>query len=54
MFVNIQALICKSENDCPLFTPQIKLISFDGGHLTQQGARYVGRILLQNPPLNQL
>ena len=54
MLVNIQALICKSENDCPLFTPQVKLISFDGGHLTKQGARYVGRVLLQNTPLNQL
>ncbi len=54
VFVDIHALICKSENDCPLFTPEARLISFDGGHLTQQGARYVGRILLQNPPLNQL
>ena len=54
MFVNIQALICQSENDCPLFTPQPKLISFDGGHLTMHGARYVGRVLLQNSPLNQL
>jgi len=54
MLVNIQALICNSENDCPLFTPQVKLISFDGGHLTQHGARYVGKVLLQNTPLNQL
>ena len=54
MLVNVQALICKSENDCPLFTPQVKLISFDGGHLTQHGARYVGKVLLQNTPLNQL
>jgi len=54
VFVNTQALICKSENDCPLFTPQTRLISFDGGHLTEQGARYVGRVLLQNSPLNQL
>ena len=54
MFVHTQALICKSESDCPLFTPQTKLISFDGGHLTPQGAQYVGRVLLQNPPLNQL
>ena len=54
MLVNIQALICKSENDCPLFTPQVKLISFDGGHLTQHGARYVGKVLLQNTPLNRL
>ncbi len=54
MFVDIQALICKSEKDCPLFTTQPRLISFDGGHLTQHGARYVGSVLLQNPPLNQL
>lgn len=54
MFVNIQALICQSENDCPLFTPQPRLISFDGGHLTMHGASYVGKVLLQNPPLNQL
>lgn len=54
MFVDIQDLICKSEKDCPLFTPQPRLISYDGGHLTQPGARYVGNILLQNSPLNQL
>lgn len=54
MFVDIQALICKSENDCPLFTPKPRLISFDGGHLTQAGARYVGSVLLKNSPLNQL
>lgn len=54
IFVDIQALICQSEKDCRLFTPQARLISFDGGHLTQQGARYVGNVLLRNPPLNQL
>ncbi|CAA6809910.1 MAG: Unknown protein [uncultured Thiotrichaceae bacterium] len=54
VFVNVQTAVCQSENDCPVFTPQIRLISFDGGHLTQLGARYVGRVLLQNPPLNQL
>jgi hypothetical protein len=53
-FVDIQTLICQSEKDCPLFTPEARLMSFDGGHLTQQGAAYVGRILLQNAPLNQL
>jgi len=54
VFVDIQGLICKSEKDCPLFTPQPRLISFDGGHLTPQGASYVGRILLKSRPLNQL
>lgn len=54
MFVNIQALICKNDNECPLFTPQARLISFDGGHLTPAGARYIGKISMQHPPLNQL
>lgn len=54
VFVNIQGLVCKSETDCPLFTPQARLISFDGGHLTEPGARYVGDILLKNTPLNRL
>jgi len=54
MFVDIQALICRSEDDCPLFTPQVRLISYDGGHLTPQGAQYIGGVLLQHPPLNQL
>lgn len=54
VFVDVQALICRNENDCPVFTPQTRLISFDGGHLTKPGAKYLGSVLLQNPPLNQL
>ena len=54
VFVDIQALLCKSEDDCPLFTPEVRLISYDGGHLTADGARHVGSVLLQHPPLNQL
>lgn len=54
VFVDVQALVCRSETDCPLFTPQTRLISFDGGHLTQPGARHVGSVLLQSSPLNQL
>lgn len=54
MLVNVQTLICNNENDCPVFTPQAKLISFDGGHLTKQGARYLGKVLLLSAPLNQL
>lgn len=54
VFVDIQALICQSKDSCPLFTPEARLISFDGGHLTQEGAKYVGKVLLKEPPLNQL
>ena len=54
VFVDIQQLICKSEDDCPLFTAEPRLISYDGGHLTPQGARYIGNVVLKHPPLNQL
>lgn len=54
VFVDIQRLVCKSEDDCPLFTAQPRLISFDGGHLTQHGAKFIGQVLLQNAPLNTL
>lgn len=54
VFVNVQELLCRSDKDCPVFTPQVKLISFDGGHLTKEGAIYMGKVLLHKPPLNSL
>lgn len=55
MFVNVQKLICHGFNDtCPLFTPDGKLISLDGKHLTKYGARHVGSIIFNNKPLNTL
>ena len=55
IYVNMQKLICKGLNEtCALFTPEGKLISHDGAHLTKHGARYVGDILFQNKPLNKL
>ncbi len=54
VFVDIQGLLCQSADDCPLFTPELRLISFDGGHLTQDGARYVGGVLLRHSPLDRL
>lgn len=55
IYVNIPKLICKGSNQtCPLFTPDGKLISHDGAHLTKYGARYIGNIIFNNKPLNQL
>lgn len=54
MFIDIQQLVCGSESTCRVFTSDLKLISFDGGHLTKQGARYVGSILFKHPPLSEL
>jgi hypothetical protein len=55
IYVNMQKLICTGFNQtCPLFTPDGKLISHDGAHMTKYGARYVGNILFKNKPLNKL
>jgi hypothetical protein len=55
IFVNVQKLVCNGYNEtCPLFTPDGKLISYDGTHLTKYGALYVGYIIFNNKPLNRL
>jgi hypothetical protein len=55
IFVNVQKMICTGYNQtCPLFTPQGKLISHDGAHLTKFGAQYIGNIIFNKKPLNKL
>ena len=44
-FLDVSELLCGSANTCPLFTGDGKLISFDGGHLTKDGAVYFGKRL---------
>lgn len=54
-FVDQYALICGAgQNTCPVFTPDAELISFDGGHLTKAGARYVGQQLFKSQALSDL
>ena len=54
-FVDQYALICgQGNNTCPVFTPDGELISFDGGHLTKQGAGYVGERIFTSRALAQL
>ncbi|KAG1650464.1 putative O-acetyltransferase [Nymphon striatum] len=54
IFINLHNLVCGSSSDCPVFTNDKKLISFDGGHLTKDGARYIGDILFKNSKLAEL
>ena len=54
VFVNLHQQVCGASNDCPVFTPDLKLISFDGGHLTKDGAKYIGKILFQSTVLGKL
>lgn len=53
-FVDQHEMVCGKQETCQLFTHDMELISFDGGHLTKEGARYTGRILFQNPILKNL
>ncbi len=54
VLIELQDLVCGSTKTCPIFTDELKLISFDGGHLTKDGARYVGKVLFEKSPLGKL
>jgi hypothetical protein len=54
VFIDQHEMVCGKQETCPLFTDKMELISFDGGHLTKEGAQYVGRILFKNPILKNL
>ena len=54
IFIDQHQLVCGGQNTCPLFTDDLRLITFDGGHFTKHGARYVGRILFNSPLLKGL
>ncbi|WP_262693071.1 acyltransferase family protein [Kordiimonas aquimaris] len=46
-FIDFQAIVCEDKSTCPIFTKTGKLISYDGTHLTPDGARYAGNRLFQ-------
>ena len=48
-FVNLIDLFCENGRDCKIFTPEAKLISYDGGHLTKAGAIHLGKKLITHP-----
>ena len=52
-FVDVQAMICAGGRECPLFTPGGGIISYDGGHLTERGARFVGARVFEDPRLRK-
>ncbi len=53
-FIDQQQLVCGAADSCPVFTKDLKLISFDGGHLTKEGARHVGKILFRSSSLSKI
>ncbi|MDR0747933.1 MAG: acyltransferase [Helicobacteraceae bacterium] len=51
-FVDLHKIICGENSvSCPIFTPQGALISYDGSHLTEAGAQYIGDLLKDHPAL---
>jgi peptidoglycan/LPS O-acetylase OafA/YrhL/phosphotransferase system HPr-like phosphotransfer protein len=45
-FVDMMQLTCPSEISCVVLTPENKPIFFDPGHLTKEGAKYLGKSLV--------
>ena len=46
-FVDVSALLCVNELTCRLFDPNGSLLSYDGAHLTPEGARHLGVQLMK-------
>jgi len=53
-FVDPHKLVCGNSTSCPIFTNNLRLISYDGRHLTKAGARFVGKIIFQNSVLGRI
>jgi hypothetical protein len=54
VFVDFQKTVCEDDGQCPVFTEDGRLISFDGTHLTREGAVYVGQRLFRHRLLASL
>lgn len=44
-YIDLHKMICSESQECPVSTPNGFSISYDGGHLTQEGAAYVAQLL---------
>ena len=54
-FIDFQSIIGETDLLIPIFTPEGILVSYDGQHLTNEGACHIGRkLLLSNPSLKPL
>ena len=49
IYVDFQTVVSGDKLSSPLFDDNVKLLSFDGSHLTKNGAVYVGQRLLNDP-----
>jgi hypothetical protein len=50
-YIDLSSILCGSEERCRIFTDDGRLISYDGAHLTAEGASLAGRVLIEQSPL---
>jgi hypothetical protein len=53
VFIDQIGIVCGPEERCPLVTDEDGLIAYDGGHLTRDGAAYIGKRLFTESALAQ-
>ena len=53
MFIDVLNLLCNSQSACSIFVNK-QLITYDGAHLTQEGARYFGEKLQFHPLIQDI
>lgn len=53
-FIDLSKLLCGGGNKCHPFTKDGKLIAFDEGHLTEDGARYLGKRLSESAEIREV
>jgi hypothetical protein len=44
-YLDVHRLFCGDNDDCPIATPEGRLVSYDGHHLTRDGAVHLSRLL---------
>jgi SGNH domain (fused to AT3 domains) len=52
-FVDVSSLLCASDFRCRLFTNQGSIVSYDGEHLTREGATHLGELIAGHPLIGQ-
>jgi peptidoglycan/LPS O-acetylase OafA/YrhL len=53
-FVNVSKIFCGDSDSCRIFDRNGRLYSYDGNHLTEDGARFFGARLMQEPDILSL
>jgi uncharacterized membrane protein (GlpM family) len=53
VFIDLHSVICGDMAiTSPVFSPEGNILSYDGGHLTEAGAKFIGRRLMSHPLLS--